>query len=124
MADRLPKVIADVAERFVYRADGAKDVWRPSVIGDCEDFSLQVVREYAGSLLAFWWCILFGRFRFWGTTIHGDGHFVVEDTRSGLYFDNRAKALSPRAWMEEEGNVFKGRFSRWYVFKRVVSPWV
>lgn len=114
-----------------YLPDLSKDVWKVTASGDCEDYGFEVIWEYSNrSFFPFVWNILFGGFSFWyvgvgpdtnaaGKTLN-NGHFVVEDKDSDLFFDNNFRNLVLKEDMEEAGYNFKYRFYKVKVLWRLL----
>lgn len=114
-----------------YLPDLSKDVWKITATGDCEDYGFYVIWEYSErSDFSFIKNILFGGFNFWYVGVGPDynasgkrknnGHFVIEDTESGLCFDNNFRNLVHKDDMIKASYNFKKKFNKLYVLWRLL----
>jgi len=84
-----------VNETWEYRKDGWLDQWSFSTPGDCENYSLLILKAIYGSKDAAKAALRKGDAHIWyAKTDRGDGHAVLE--YQGAYIDNRT-----RHWVDD-----------------------
>jgi predicted transglutaminase-like cysteine proteinase len=75
---------------FVYKSDGTVDRWQFKSPGDCENYSLLVLKEIAGGQRTATNWLLTGKAYMWyAKTNSGAGHAILE--YRGRFVDNRYK---------------------------------
>jgi len=109
-----------LVEQFEYKSDGKLDTWRimtpdedGKYRGDCDDFAVTALYISTGSLIKFWYELIFGSAKVhMVTTASGGGHAVLE--YKGVYIDNWTLAWVPREYMEVVlGHQFKSWMFVW-----------
>lgn len=109
--------LEDLATGFTYQSDGKYDSWRildaSDLRGDCDDFAVTALYISTGSLIKFWYELIFGSAKVhMVTTASGGGHAVLE--YKGVYIDNWTLAWVPREYMEVVlGHQFKSWMFVW-----------
>jgi hypothetical protein len=107
----------DLVAGFIYQSDGKVDSWRILTVedlrGDCDDFAVTALYISTGSLIKFWYELIFGSAKVhMVTTASGGGHAVLE--YKGVYIDNWTLAWVPREYMEVVlGHQFKSWMFVW-----------
>ena len=104
-------------EYWVYKSDGFVDGWKFRSPGDCEDYSLLILKHYYGSEGKAKDALKQGEAHIWYViTDSGDGHAILE--LDGEFIDNRFKK-----WMNSMDDMklrkIKWRYPWWFIATRL-----
>lgn len=87
---KMKKAVDEVNSYFVYKSDGLFDKWTFKSPGDCENYSLLVLKEMFGSQSAAKNALWNEDAYIWYVTTNtGAGHAILEF--NGMFVDNRIK---------------------------------
>lgn len=120
ITSKMKKIVQDLNSRFKYKLDSeqynSKDYWtfmdsKEIINGDCEDYSLYILKKLSDdSLLKFYWKLFKrdAKLHFVKVKSNNDGHCVLEF--NGYFVDNNYKKWVHKSVMESSYD-FKNRYS-------------
>lgn len=90
-SSKMISAVKEVNSYFIYKSDGLFDRWSFKSPGDCENYSLLVLKEYYGSQSKAKSALWQREANIWYvTTNSGAGHAILE--LNEMYVDNRIKS--------------------------------